>query len=171
MIRALLFLVVGLVGAFAVSAVAGLWDEEPAETGLRAFGRGVDTPADVRVEVLNGAGVGGLARDATHHLRDGGFDVVFFGNASRFDHARSVVLDRRGDTERARAVAAALGIDSVATAIDSALMLEVTVVLGKDWPPPPVVEPSWRDRLRELMDGDTLPLPGDSVPPDSSPSD
>lgn len=168
MIRALLYLVVGLVAAFAVSAVAGLWDEEPADAGLRAFGRGVDTPADVRVEVLNGAGVGGLARDATHDLRDDGFDVVFFGNASRFDHARSVVLDRLGDPARARAVAAALGIDSVATAIDSSLMLEVTVVLGKDWPPVRVVEPTWRDRLRELVGGDSLSgdsLTRDTVPP------
>lgn len=150
----LLFLVLGLVAAFAVSAVAGLWEEEPSETGLRALGRGEADYAVVRIEVLNGAGTGGLARRATHHLRGDGFDVVFFGNAGRFDHDRSHVIDRTGEPERARAVAAALGIDSVVTAVDSSLMLEVTVVLGEDWPPAPRPEQDWTDRLRRLMSRD-----------------
>lgn len=150
-----LFLALGLVAAFVVSAVAGLRDEEPAETGLRAFGRGVLEPSEVRVEVLNGSGAAGLARDATHQLREDGFDVVFFGNAGRFDHRRSRVIDRAGEIHRARAVAAALGIDSVVTTIDSALMLEVTVVLGEDWPPAPRPELDWSDRLRHLMGRDS----------------
>ncbi len=132
-LKGVLYLTLGLVAAFTASAIAGLWDGEPAETGLRAIGQGADGER-VRVEVLNGAGRGGLARDATHRLREAGFDVVFFGNADRFDHARSVVLDRVGRPEEARAAAAALGIDSVTTAVDSSLMLEATVILGEDWP-------------------------------------
>lgn len=147
---AALFITLGLVGAFVVSIVAGLWDVEP-ESGFRAFGRSVDTPGSVRVEVLNGAGTAGLARDATHRLRGAGFDVVFFGNADHFRHDRSVVVDRVGDPEGAGAVAAALGIDSVATAVDSALMLEVTVILGGDWPPAVPPDDGLLDRLRELL--------------------
>jgi len=161
-VSAALFLVLGLVAAFAASAIAGFWDEEPAETGLRALGRGVaEDRASVRVEVLNGAGRGGLARNATHRLRGDGFDVVFFGNAGRFDHPRSRVIDRTGEPERARAVAASLGIDSVVTAIDSSLMLEVTVVLGGDWPPPPRTDEGWTQRLRRLIRPDTA---GESAP-------
>jgi hypothetical protein len=85
-----------------------------------------------------------------------GFDVVFFGNAGRFDHVRSVVLDRTGDPARARAVAAALGIDSIATPLDSTLFLDATVVLGADWPPPPPHASTPLDRLRRLI-----------VPPDT----
>lgn len=154
-VSAILFVVLGLVAAFAVSAIAGLWDDEPAETGLRALGRGAEDRASVRVEVLNGAGKGGLARMATHRLRADGFDVVFFGNADRFDHAHSTVIDRTGEPDRARAVAASLGIDSVLTARDSSLMLEVTVVLGADWPPPPPTEEGWSQRLRELIRRDS----------------
>ena len=151
-VSAALFVVLGIVAAFTVSALAGVWDEEPAGTGFRALGPGADQPDQVRVEVLNGAGVGGLARDATYRLRGSGFDVVFFGNADHFGHRRSVVIDRVGSPGRARAVADALGIDSVTTAIDSSLMLEATVVLGGDWPPKAPPDQGWMDRLRGLME-------------------
>ena len=36
----------------------------------------------VRVEVLNAGGVPGMASRATDHLRESGFDVVYYGNAS-----------------------------------------------------------------------------------------
>src|SRR5690606_27326945 len=59
----------------------------------------------LRIEVLNGAGVAGLAREATERLRDRGFDVVYFGNASEFGRDSSLVIDRVGREEYARAVA------------------------------------------------------------------
>lgn len=136
-VSATLFVALGLVGAFIVSAVADALDDgspDGAPQALQVAAPAPLNPADVRIEVLNGAGKMGLARKATHVLRSDGFDVVFFGNAARFDHARSVAIDRMGQPELARAVAASLGVDSVTTAVDSTLMLEVTVVLGADWP-------------------------------------
>lgn len=169
-LAAALFLAVGLAAAFLVSAIAGTGSGRGADLGgvdggpipggpaaagaQAALGGDAGTPrqaADVRVEVLNGSGVGGLARTATDRLRGHGFDVVFFGNAPRFDHARSMVLDRTGDTGAARVVAAALGIDSVASAPDSRLLLDVTVVLGSDWPPPLPERTTTLDRLRRLV--------------------
>lgn len=154
-----LFVALGLVAAFIVSAIADRRVGEPPEAGLQALTPDSGDRARVRVEVLNGAGSAGLARDATHALRAHGFDVVFFGNAGRFDHARSFVIDRTGEPEQARDVAAMLGIDSVTTVIDSSLMLEATVVLGDDWPPEtaPSPERTWQDRLRELVPRDTAP--------------
>lgn len=87
----------------------------------------------LRVEVLNGAGRSGMARAATDELRAAGFDVVFFGNA-RVATDTSYVLDRVGQLDAARAVAEALGITRVHTAIDSTLFLEATVILGSDLP-------------------------------------
>jgi hypothetical protein len=132
------------IGAAIALALSLLW-----VTGWpagRGYGPGAGDPSGpdsgpeeeavpVRVEVLNGSGVAGLARIATRQLRAEGFDVVYFGNAPRFDHTRSHVLCRTGDTLAARAVAAAIGIDSVRTEIDPRLLLDVTVVLGRDWPP------------------------------------
>src|SRR5690554_6549973 len=89
----------------------------------------------VRVEVLNAAGRTGLAREATRRLRSRGFDVVYFGNADEFGRDLSIVLDRVGDERAARRVAGALGIRNVASEPDSSLLLDVSVILGMDWPP------------------------------------
>lgn len=126
--------VVLLVGALIGSAVSQ-WGGEgilPGSEGLRS------RPDErVRVEVLNGGGHGGAAREATEALRAVGFDVVFFGNAGTFDRDSSVVLDRVGRLEPARDVADALGIRHVRSEPDSNLYLDVTVVLGKEWIPAP----------------------------------
>jgi hypothetical protein len=88
----------------------------------------------VRVEVYNAGGINGMAGAATERLRDVGFDVVTFGNADPFDPERpSVVVDRVGRTDVARAVAAALRIDNVQSDPDPNLFVEVTVVVGRDW--------------------------------------
>ena len=90
----------------------------------------------VRVEVLNGGGQAGVARSATRLLRDAGFDVVFFGNAGSFDQDSSLVLDRVGRPEWARAVAEALGIHNLLSEPNPNLYLDVSVVLGRDWVAP-----------------------------------
>lgn len=94
-----------------------------------------EAPAEqrIRVEVLNAAGIPRLAQRGTDRLRDQGFDVVFYGNASGFSPDSSVVVDRVGDLAAAMAVAEAIGIHRVRTDPDSTLYLEVTVVLGRDW--------------------------------------
>ena len=89
----------------------------------------------VRVEVLNAGGEDGMARLATEHLRDHGFDVVFFGNAEAFGQDSTVVLDRSGRIEAALAVGGALGSTSVESRPDANLYLDVTVLLGRDWVP------------------------------------
>ena len=90
----------------------------------------------IRVEVLNGSGVPGVARDATRILRDSGFDVVWYGNAETYSDDSSVVMDRVGALETATLVADALGIPRVRSEPDSTLFLEVTVRLGPDWTDP-----------------------------------
>lgn len=87
----------------------------------------------IRVEVLNASGVPGLARRGTEVLRDGGFDVVSFGNAPGFAPDTSLVLDRVGRMEVARSVADAVQIPRVYARPDSNVYVDVTVVLGRDW--------------------------------------
>jgi hypothetical protein len=127
-------LVVGILVGSAVSQWGGV-PVVPLPEGVqrRVAGR-------VRVEVLNGGGYAGAAREATETLRDLGFDVVFFGNAGTFDRESSVVLDRMAALDRARDVADALGIRNLRSEPDSNLYLDVTVVLGRDWQPAPLPE-------------------------------
>lgn len=89
----------------------------------------------IRVEVLNATRVRGLARRATMHLRDRGFDVVTVGT-SRETRDTTVVLDRSGHADWAALVARALGGARVEQAPDSSRYLDVTVLVGATWRPP-----------------------------------
>lgn len=86
-----------------------------------------------RVEVLNGAGDRGAAKKVASYLRERGFDIVYFGNASRFDVALTRVLDRSGQKSAAETIARTLGLDSAEVQLNSELYLDATVVLGSDW--------------------------------------
>ena len=89
----------------------------------------------VRVEVLNAGGREDMARLATDHLRDRGFDVVYFGNAETFGQDSTIVLDRAGRPAAAAAVGQALGTHWVESQPDANLYLDVTVLLGSGWVP------------------------------------
>ena len=130
-LRALILLVV-LVGAgVLLGSSISQWWQPPAPGVAPALlpifqGR-------IRVEVLNGGGLSGVARDATAALRDLGLDVVYYGNAETFSQDPSVVMDRVGRLETARKVADALGIREVRSEPDSNLFVDLTVRLGPEW--------------------------------------
>lgn len=90
----------------------------------------------IKVEVLNGTKTPGLARRATRYLRGRGFDVVGAGTNSE-PRATTVVYDRSSHPEWARLVARALNAP-VVNSPDSSRYLDVTVILGGDWRPPPL---------------------------------
>ena len=90
----------------------------------------------IRVQVLNTTGVHGLARRATRLLRDQGYDVVDMGNGSPALDT-TVVLDRSGHPEWASAVAKIVKPATSRTQRDSSRYLDVTVLLGRTWRPPP----------------------------------
>jgi hypothetical protein len=146
-----IFVTLLAVAVLAGSLVFGLWAHfrgpspaNPAMAGDSARSPMAAPPVGrVRVEVLNATSTHGLARQATDVLRDRGFDVVQTGNAPRgTGQDSSVVLDRAGRLDVARQVADALGIRRVEARRDANLVLDVTVVLGKDWRKPAAAPPA-----------------------------
>ena len=127
---------IAIVAVAAVALVVGavLWRDRGLEPPSTVT---VLVPDDVRikVEVLNASGQRGLARRATFALRDAGFDVVRFDNASETRDS-TLVLSRSGKDDWAELVARALGGARVESRPDSARYLDVTVLLGADWRPP-----------------------------------
>lgn len=89
----------------------------------------------IKVEVLNATRTKGLARRATLYLRDRGFDVVGSGNVSE-QRATTIVYDRSSHPAWARLVGRAMNAP-VASRPDSSRYLDVTVLIGADWRPPP----------------------------------
>ena len=124
---------------------AGWWATRQGEDGtprvrVPLVTRTVRAPEGVRVrvEVLNATSTRGLARRAMRQLRDAGFDVVDMGTAP--ESARrdtSLVLSRSGHDDWAQLVADLLGGARVESRPDSSRYLDVTVLLGATYRPPP----------------------------------
>ena len=130
----LLFVVLGA-GAFAIRARRdGLAPSASAKTDSTTH-----APAGVRVrvEVINTTRTRGLARRATRLLRDQGFDVVSVSTAGPTLDS-TLVLDRTGHQAWASSVARLLGPKARAESRpDTSRYLDVTVLLGTAWRPPP----------------------------------
>lgn len=90
----------------------------------------------IRVEVLNGAGTRGLARRATRAMRDAGFDVVASGNAPERTDS-SIVLVRSGPMAWGELAARALTGARVELRPDTSRYLNLTIIVGARWRPPP----------------------------------
>lgn len=129
-----------------VVAVAGFYGAGIYK-GAHIFGRGTLNSVSatgpmappntrIKVEVLNATTTRGLARRATAYLRDRGFDVVEVGTAQKQRDA-TLVLDRSNHPAWAQLVAQAFGA-RVESRPDSLRYLDVTVLVGADWRPPPL---------------------------------
>ena len=104
----------------------------------RLVTRDVTAPPNtrVRVEIINATKTRGLARRATRLLRDRGFDVVTFTTSTTLQDS-TVVLDRTNHLDWARLVGQALGGAQIVARPDTSRYVDVTVVLGTSWRPPP----------------------------------
>ena len=89
----------------------------------------------IRVEVLNATRTRGLARRATRHLRDHGFDVVLVGTSPE-THDSTVVIDRTGHPDWAALVAEVMGGARIQSVPDSLRYLDITVLVGASWRAP-----------------------------------
>ncbi|MEZ5065596.1 MAG: LytR C-terminal domain-containing protein [bacterium] len=114
--------------AGAIVVVAGLLLRGP----IRAKPASIEGGKPFRVEVLNGSGVRRAGQGLAEALRARGFDVVDIRNADRMDYAETLVLDRVGEPKYADAVARELGVQSSYRQRNEDLLLEVTVILGRD---------------------------------------
>lgn len=89
----------------------------------------------VKVEILNGNGVSGVAAQYKDLIRSKGFDVLQTDNADRYDYPNTMILVRSTNTEAGYKLAEELGINKslVKLAPDPNLRLDATLILGKDY--------------------------------------
>ena len=89
----------------------------------------------IQMQVLNGAGVPGLATRYTGSLRQYGFDVVETGNFDHFDVENTLVISRSGQMENARRVARAIGVSEryILREESPDYYLDITLVIGADY--------------------------------------
>lgn len=94
-------------------------------------------PRAPKIQVANGSGVPEMAQRAARQLRNRGIDVRDIGNADADTYTKTLVLLRRGDPAVAQQVARALGTATVLEQLDPTLLVDVTVVIGRDFEPHP----------------------------------
>lgn len=89
----------------------------------------------IQVEVFNGCGQEGVAKQVRDHFVDLGFDVVGVDNYTRMDVAETMIVDRAGNLEAARQVALALGVPEsrIVQDVKPDYFLDVMVVIGLDY--------------------------------------
>ena len=93
---------------------------------------------NIKVEVLNGCGLKGIAAQTAEFLRENHVDVVRSDNADHYDYPNTVIISRNENVESLRAVSRSFGITMddkihiITDDPDESLGVDVTVILGKD---------------------------------------
>jgi len=98
-----------------------------------------DVPGDyvlpIRVEILNGTNLTGLASRTAQLYKSFGFEIAAVANAELNNYSRTIVLDRRGNPEAVKQVAELIRCEQIHSQIDENRdeTVDVTVILGKDF--------------------------------------
>src|SRR5271169_3805435 len=89
----------------------------------------------IQLDLLNGCGEKGIAAKLTTYLRKNGFDVVEMKNYKTSNIPQTLVIDRVGNLQSARQVAAAIGVSdkNVIQQLNPDYFVDVSVVIGKDF--------------------------------------
>ena len=92
---------------------------------------------NIKVEVLNGCGLKGIAARTADFLRANHVDVVRSDNADHHDYPNTVIISRNENVESLKAVSRSFGVTlddktHIMTDPDESLGVDVTVILGKD---------------------------------------
>lgn len=90
---------------------------------------------NMQINILNGCGVSGVGNSMTQYCRAAGYDVVEMGNYKSFDVNESMVIDRIGNLEDAKRLAAFLKIapKNVVQQFSNDHLVSATVVIGNDY--------------------------------------
>ncbi len=91
-----------------------------------------------KVEILNGAGVQGLAQNTADWLKAQGVNVVSVGTADRMNYANSLIMDYTSKPYTARWLAQAFNVPeaSIVSGSDPGTGVDIQVILGQDWSVP-----------------------------------
>lgn len=92
------------------------------------------TGKQVKVEVLNGSGISGVAQDVADKLRQEGYTVTGTRNAGNFDYNSSQIIVRKGALDGIQKMTRVLNCTNVSEENGSnTTSVDVTVIVGKDY--------------------------------------
>ena len=98
----------------------------------------VDPIKNIKVEILNGCGIKGIAAKTSEFLRsEQTIDVIRSDNADKYDYSKTIIIGRNENLDKIRAVSKAFNISinnskHIQHVPDETLGVDVTIILGKD---------------------------------------
>jgi len=90
----------------------------------------------IQIEIQNGCGLKGIAKLYTNFLRNKGYDVISFKNASNFNFNKTLLIVHKKDTSNfVDEIINILQINpnSVSYKYNDKIIYEMTVIVGKDY--------------------------------------
>jgi len=93
---------------------------------------------NIKIEVLNGCGINGIAAEISEFLRTNHrIDVIRSDNAERYNYPNTIIIGRNENLENLRLVSESFGVpienkNVIRHEPDESLSVDVTVILGKD---------------------------------------
>lgn len=107
-------------------------EEKSLDKGVLSYSETV-SPKDVKVEILNGCGKTGLAKEAESKLKKKGFRVVTVGDADNWSYSKINILYRNGQLAKAQCVAKYFTGAVLETSSKIDTKVDVKIILGKDY--------------------------------------
>jgi hypothetical protein len=100
---------------------------------LKEIIRQAEPLEEIQVQVLNGAGINGLAQDLRTFLqKHPRIDVIDVGNADRYDYQTTRVIDRSNNPQAAYRVLEILKTGQYMSESSNEMLVDVTVIGGRD---------------------------------------
>ncbi|OUX31526.1 MAG: hypothetical protein CBE24_05090 [bacterium TMED264] len=98
----------------------------------------VDPIKNIKVEILNGCGIKGIAAKTSEFLRsEHRIDVIRSDNADKYDYSKTIIIGRNENLDKILSVSKAFNISinnskHIRHVPDETLGVDVTIILGKD---------------------------------------
>lgn len=87
----------------------------------------------IKIKILNGTNVPGLAKRMRNILMREGLSVVEFGTSPYRDMEHSIIINRSGDSEKVMRISELSGINRIYHVIDSTVLYNSLIIIGKDY--------------------------------------
>ncbi len=89
--------------------------------------------SDLRIRVLNGCGIAGIAGRTRAYLEGLGYNVVEIGNASHYGYERTLIIDKIGYPQGAKEIASLFNDNVVSGLHYSIDDSDITIIVGADF--------------------------------------
>ena len=94
--------------------------------------KAIESQPSLKIEVLNGSGIAGMATEAANVLKKEGYDVVNIANVSGIVYGETHIYDRNKNEKEAKKIAKILGVKDIEQDLNDEGNIDVTIIVGRD---------------------------------------